>query len=91
MVPSLGYYPNAKKCWLVTKPEKENEGMEVFSDKAIKILTQGQKHLGAVLSSRTYLEEYMRGKVEDWVEQVENSQNLLQQIHKPHMQPLQLD
>ena len=73
MGPSLGYYPNAKKCWLVTKPEKENEGMEVFSDKAIKILTQGQKHLGAVLSSRTYLEEYMRGKVEDWVEQVENS------------------
>ena len=23
MGPSLGYYPNAKKCWLVTKPEKE--------------------------------------------------------------------
>ena len=39
MGPSLGYYPNAKKCWLVTKPEKENEAMEVFGDTAIKIST----------------------------------------------------
>ena len=70
MGPSLGYYLNAKKCWLVTKPEKENEAMEVFSDTAIKISTQGQKHLGTVLGSRTYLKKYMRGKVEDWVEQV---------------------
>ena len=59
--PSLGYYPNAKKCWLVTKPEKENEAMEVFGEKAIKISTQSQKHLGAVLGSRTYPEEYVKG------------------------------
>ena len=39
MGPSLGYYLNAKKCWLVTKPEKENEAMEVFGDTAIKIST----------------------------------------------------
>ena len=63
MGPSLGHYPNAKKCWLVTKPEKENEAMEIFGDTAIKIWTQGQKHLGAVLGSRAYLEEYMKGKV----------------------------
>ena len=44
--------------------------MEVFGDTAIKISTQGQKHMGTVLGSRPYLEEYMRGKVEDWVEQV---------------------
>ena len=52
-------------AWLVTKPEKENEAMEVFGDTAIKISTQGQKHMGTVLGSRPYLEEYMRGKVED--------------------------
>ena len=69
MGPSLGYHPDAKKCWLVTEPKKENEAMEVFGDTATKISTQGQKDLGAVLGSRTYLEEYMRGKVEDWVEQ----------------------
>ena len=37
MGPSLGYYPSAKKCWLVTKLEKESEAKEVFGDTAINI------------------------------------------------------
>lgn len=61
MLRNAGWSPNE---------EKRNEAMEVFGDTAIKISTQGQKHLGTVLGSRTYLEEYMKGKVEGWVEQV---------------------
>ena len=49
MGPSLGYFPNAKKCWLVIKPEREKAAREVFGDTAINISTLGQKHLGAVL------------------------------------------
>ena len=37
---------------------------------AINITMEGLKHLGAVLGSRSYLEQYFNGKVEDWVEQV---------------------
>ena len=70
MGPSLGYYPNAKKCWLLTKQGKEDAAREVFRDTAINISTQGHKHLGAVLGSRTYLEEYVNGKMEGWVDQV---------------------
>ena len=70
MGPSLGYYPNAKKCWLVTKQGKEDAAREVFHDTAINIYTQDQKHLDAVLGSRAYLEEYVNGKVEGWVDQV---------------------
>ena len=70
MGPSLGYYPNAKKCWILAKQGKEDAAREVFRDAAINISTQGQKHLGAVLGSRTYLEEYVNGKVEGWVDQV---------------------
>ena len=58
MGPSLGYYSNAKKCWILTKQGKENDARDVFRDNAINISTQGQKHLGAVRGSRTYLEEY---------------------------------
>ena len=65
--------------------------MEVFGDTAIKISTQGQKHVSAVLGSRPYLEEYMRGKVEDWVEQVAKLAEFAELIHKPHMQPLLLN
>ena len=68
--PSLGYYPNAKKCWLITKPEREDAARSIFDETAINISTQGQKHLGAAFGSRTYLEKYANGKVEEWVDQV---------------------
>ncbi|PFX30215.1 hypothetical protein AWC38_SpisGene5043 [Stylophora pistillata] len=41
--PTLGYYPNSKKCWLVVKPEKEGR------------VKEGRKHLGAALGSRLIL------------------------------------
>ena len=63
--PDLGYYPNASKCWLVIKPDKESDAKELFADSSINIYTQGQKHLGAALGSRSFLEEYVNGKVED--------------------------
>ena len=70
MGPSLGYYPNVKKIGLLTKQGKEDSARKVFHDTAINISTQDQKHLGAVLGSRVYLEEYVNGKVEGWVDQV---------------------
>ena len=68
--PDLGYYPNAKKCWLITKPDKKDHAKAIFEGTAINISTQGQKHLGAALGSRAYLKEYVDGKVEEWVSQV---------------------
>ncbi|KAL9982371.1 hypothetical protein ACROYT_G004404 [Oculina patagonica] len=68
--PALGYFPNAKKCWLITKPDIEDAAREVFANTAINITSEGHKHLGAVLGSRFFLEEYVGEMVEDWVHQV---------------------
>ena len=68
--PPLGYYPNSKKRWLVVKPEKEGRAKELFAGTGINITTEGRKHLGAALGSRSYLEQYVGGKVEDWVGEV---------------------
>ena len=68
--PNLGYYPNAKKCCLITKPEKMESARVIFEGTAIIISTQGQRHIGAALGPREYLEEYVGSKVEDWVSQV---------------------
>ena len=54
--PAFGYSPNAKKCWIITKPEKEEEARAVFGATAINITTEGHKHLGAALGSRSYFE-----------------------------------
>ena len=45
-VPNLGYYQNAKKCWLITKPEKVEGARAIFEGTAINISTQVQSHLG---------------------------------------------
>ena len=66
----LGYYPNAGKCWLVAKPDKEEIDRSIFEEIAIIIInvtTEGQKHLGATLGSRSYLEQYIKGKVYECV------------------------
>ena len=68
--PDLGYHPNAGKCWLVTIPDKEETARSIFEETAINITTDGRKHLGAGLGSRSYLEQYVNGKVEEWVGQV---------------------
>ena len=68
--PPLEYYLNSKKCWLVVKPEKEGRAKEMFAGTGIKITTEGRKHLGAALGSRSYLEQYVGSKEEDWVGEV---------------------
>ena len=57
--PALGYFPNAKKCWLIIKPEREKAAREVFRDTAINATVEGHKHLGAALGSRSFLEEWV--------------------------------
>ena len=47
--PNLGYYANAKKCWLITKPKRVEGARVIFEGTAINISTQGQSHLGAAL------------------------------------------
>ena len=68
--PGYGYYPNDKKCWLIAKPDKEEIARETFKETAINITTQGKKHLGAVVGSRSYLTEYVDEKVEEWIKEV---------------------
>ena len=48
---TTGYLPNAKKCWLITKPDKEEMTSKVFAGTAVNLSSQGRRHLGAVLRS----------------------------------------
>jgi hypothetical protein len=68
--PGMGYLPNAKKCWLITKTDKEELARTVFAGTAVNISSQGQRHLGAVLGNQDFFEEYVNDKVEEWVREV---------------------
>ena len=66
----MGYFPNAEKCWLIIKPEREQVASEFFGDTAINVTTEGHKHLGEALGSRSFLEEYVGENVAEWVNEV---------------------
>ena len=68
--PDYGYYPKGEKCWLIVKPQKENIARGSFGETTINITTQGRKHLGAAVGSRSYLVESVNEKVEGWLEEV---------------------
>ena len=70
MVAPFGYFPNTKKCWLTIKPEREQAARKVFRDTAINVTIEGDKHLGAALGSRSFLEEYVGEKVDELVNEV---------------------
>ena len=55
--PDLGYFPNDRKCWTIAKPVKEESVRKAFKDTSFNVTVQGQKHLGATIGSREYLEE----------------------------------
>ena len=52
---TLGYFLNEKKCWLIVKLETEEAASDLFGQRSINSSTLGQKHLGAVLGSRSYI------------------------------------
>ena len=39
--PSLGYFPNAKRCRIIVKPEKEEAARDLFGQTSIIISIQG--------------------------------------------------
>jgi ApbE superfamily uncharacterized protein (UPF0280 family) len=57
---------------LITKPEREEIIREIFKETEINITTEGKRHLGAVAGSRSYLNEYVNEKVEEWVIEIIN-------------------
>ena len=55
--PDFVYFPNDRKsCWIIAKPAKEESVREAFKDASINVTVQGQKHLGAAIGSREYLD-----------------------------------
>ena len=64
--PLFGYYPNAPKTHLVVKEEHEDSAIEAFHGTGVQITTEGKRHLGAAIGSRSFAEEYVSNKVQEW-------------------------
>ena len=53
-----------------TGTRKGRQGGVYCIQTAINVTIEGHKHLGAALGSRSFLEEYVGEKVDEWVSEV---------------------
>ena len=68
--PKFGYYPEASKSWLIVKPQSMTKATRTFYKTDIKITKNGKRHLGAVIGSATYRDEYVSEKVIQWSDEI---------------------
>ena len=69
--PKYGYFPLASKTILIVKPEFEEKARTIFGETGVKISTSGERHMGAVIGSSEFKEEYVSAKVQKWIEDIE--------------------
>ena len=69
--PSIGYFPNAGKTWLITKPQHYEVAKTMFADTGISLTTSGAKHLGAAIGEKAFVDSHLQAKVEKWCVQLE--------------------
>ena len=87
----LGYYPNPPKTHLVVKEEHEVCAMEIFDGTGVQITTEGKCHLGVAIGSRSFVEQYVSSKVEEWTEKIKHLAKLsISQPHAAYMQHLHM-
>ena len=62
--PKFGYFPEGSKSRLIVKEKEVQKAQSVFKDTNIKITTEGQRHLGAVIGSETFKPKYVQEKID---------------------------
>ena len=69
--PKYGYHPKATKTYLIIKdPELLDLATEAFRDTDVVITEEGEKHLGAVVGTPNFREQYVKDKVDKWVDDI---------------------
>ena len=68
--PHFGYYPQPKKSWLIVKESEYENAKAIFEGTNIQISKDGERHLGAVIGSREYKDQYCTRMVKQWSDEL---------------------
>ena len=66
-----GYLVNGSKSWLIVKSDVLADEAKRVSGEEVNITTEGQRHLGAVIGSQEFKDEYCQEKVRKWKRELE--------------------
>ena len=64
--PGYGYFPNAKKTVLLTKPQHMQSAMELFGGTGVAITSEGSRYLGGYLGTAASSEDYATSMAGHW-------------------------
>ena len=66
----FGYNVNPGKSYLIVKEQCKEKAIKLFENSRIKITTEGHRHLGSVIGSRQFSENYIGLLVSRWCEEI---------------------
>ena len=81
--PNLGYQANATKSWLIVKEEHYEHTVTVFGNSGVRVMIDGQRHLGAALGTKSFEEVYVTEKVNERTKEVEQLATIA--LSQPHV------
>ena len=70
--PKFGYNPEASRYWLIVKPQLVKEADQLFENTKINITVNDKRHLGAVIGSQEYRDEYVINKTDQIANELNN-------------------
>ena len=77
--PKYGYFPKPSKTIMIVKtPEMLEHANDVFKDSGITIVLEGERHLGAVIGSNDFKENFVSKKVDNWIKDLEELTDIAQ-------------
>ena len=68
--PKFGYFPEGSKSWIIVRENAKERAQTIFDNTKIKITTDGQRHLGAVIGTANFKQNYMKEKINQWIQEL---------------------
>ena len=65
--PKFDHYLEGSKFWLVITKNAEERTESIFTPANIKITTKDKRHLGPVIGTTNYRQNYMKEKIDQWI------------------------
>jgi len=69
--PAYGYHCNSAKTYLVVKPALLDDARAIFEGTGVNIVAGAHRDLGAAIGALPETQNYVREKVEKWIQRVE--------------------
>ena len=70
LVPKFVYFPEGAKSWLIAKENVLEHAQYVFKETKIKVTSKGEKHLGAIIGSNKFKQNYAQEKMDQWIKEL---------------------